>query len=129
MLIVKHAHKQDHHAGTNQVLAQLSVQYWIISAREAIREWERECMQCRRRKASPVKQVLSRKKWRRDQPNLKVGDVVIVMSTETPRGKWPLGRIIKVFPGKDDQGRVVHVQVGKMVYRRPVVKLCPLEQC
>ncbi|XP_078360400.1 uncharacterized protein LOC144644752 [Oculina patagonica] len=368
-LIVKHAHEQDHHAGTNQVLAQLSVQYWIISAREAIREWERECMQCRRRKASPAKQIMAplpelrtrkslrafshisvdfggpfmtkqgrgktrqkrylclftcletravhlevaysldtdsflnaffrmtrrrgvpkdvvcdngtnfvggsnelkelealdqnkiqdttsshrinwhfnppagphfsgvheimikaakkainailgsaditdeellsavvgaedlinsrpltyqsadpsdlvpltpnhflhgqvggrfapdsvdtedfnprkrwrrvqelvrhfwqrwlrewipslsaRKKWHRDRPNLKVGDVVIVMSTETPRGRWPLGRIVKVLPGKDDRVRVVDVQVGKTVYRRPIVKLCPLEQC
>ena len=58
-LIVKHAHEQDHHAGTNQVLAQLSAQYWIISAREAIREWEIECMQCRRRKASPSKQIMA----------------------------------------------------------------------
>ena len=45
-LIIKQAHKQTQHAGTNQVLAQLSVQYWIISAKEAIKEWERECMQC-----------------------------------------------------------------------------------
>ena len=36
-----------------------------------------------------------------------------MMSTETPRGKWPLGRIVKVFPGKDDRVRVVDVQVGK----------------
>ena len=57
-LIIKHAHEQNQHAGTSQVLAQLSVQYWIISAREAIREWERECMQCRRMKASLAKQVM-----------------------------------------------------------------------
>ena len=38
MLIIRHAHEQNQHAGTNQVLAQLSVQYWIISARGAIRE-------------------------------------------------------------------------------------------
>ena len=50
-----------------------------------------------------------------------------MMSTETPRGKWPLGRVVKVFPGKDDRVRVVDVQVGKSVYRRPIVKLCPLE--
>ena len=34
---------------------------------------------------------------------LKVGDVVIVMSTDTPRGKWPLGRIVKLLPGKDNK--------------------------
>ena len=57
-LTIKHAHEQNQHAGTNQVLAQLSVQYWKVSAREAIREWERLCMQCRRRKASPAKQIM-----------------------------------------------------------------------
>lgn len=69
------------------------------------------------------------KKWRREQVDLKVGDVVIVMSPDTPRGKWPLGRIVRVFPGKDSKVRVVDVQVGKTVLRRPIVKLCPLEQC
>ena len=39
-----------------------------------------------------------RKKWRREQVDLKVGDVVIVMSPDTPREKWPLGRIVRVFP-------------------------------
>ena len=50
-LIIKDTHEQNLHGGTNQVLAQLSARYWIISAREAIRGWERECMHCRRRKA------------------------------------------------------------------------------
>ena len=57
-LIVKHAHEQDH-VGTNQVLAQLSVQYWIISARQAIREWERESMQCRKKKTSLAMQIIA----------------------------------------------------------------------
>ena len=55
--------------------------------------------------------------------------MVIVMSPDTPRGRWPLGRITKVHPGQDGRVRVVDVQVGKSVMRRPVVKLCPLEHC
>ena len=58
-LIVKHQHEQSHHGGTNQVLSELSTHYWIISAREVIKEWEKECMQCRRRKASPAKQIMA----------------------------------------------------------------------
>ena len=34
------------------------------------------------------------------------------MFTDTPRGKWPLGRIVKVYPGKDSKVRVVDVQDG-----------------
>ena len=69
------------------------------------------------------------KKWCGDQVDLKVGDVVIVMSPDTPRGKWPLGRIVKVLPRKDSRVRIVDVQVGKTLLRRPIVKLCPLERC
>ena len=74
-----------------------------------------------------IPSLSGRKKWRSDRADLKVGDVVIVMATDTPRGKWLLGRIEKVFPGKDNKVRVVDVQVGRSVFRRPIVKLCPLE--
>ena len=74
-----------------------------------------------------IPSLSGRKKWSSDRVDLKVGDVVIVMSTDTPRGKWPLGRIVKLFPGKGSKVRVVDVQVGRTVFRRPIVKLCPLE--
>ena len=38
-----------------------------------------------------ISSLSARKKWRRDQVDLEVGDVVIVMSPDTPKGKWPLG--------------------------------------
>ena len=68
-----------------------------------------------------------RKKWYREQDNIRVDDVVIVMSADTPRGKWPLGRIIKTHLGKDGRVRVADVQVGKGIMKRPIAKLCPLE--
>ena len=47
-LIVKETHERGKHAfGTNQTLATLLARYWIISAREEIREWERECAESR----------------------------------------------------------------------------------
>lgn len=69
----------------------------------------------------------ARKKWFHSRDNLKEGDVVVLMSPDTPRGKWPLGRIVKTKPGADGQVRVADVQVGKSILTRPVVKLCPLE--
>ena len=46
-LIIKEHHEQGMHAcGTNHTLAALSAHYWIVSGREAILEWERECMEC-----------------------------------------------------------------------------------
>ena len=69
----------------------------------------------------------SRKKWLHPQRDLEVGNVVLVLSTDSPRGHWPLGRITEIHPGRDGHVRVAKVQVGKNVLTRPISKLCPLE--
>ena len=59
-LIVKKFHEKDNHAsGTNQTLAALSTRYWVMSGREVIREWERQCAECRRRKAKTCRQIMA----------------------------------------------------------------------
>jgi len=58
-LIVKDAHERCQHGGTKQVLWMISTKYWIISAREEIRQWERECRWRHRRKAIPASQVMA----------------------------------------------------------------------
>lgn len=58
-LIVKFHHEEGNHTGTNHILASLSSQFWIISGREEIREWEKECSVCRRRKASAANQIMA----------------------------------------------------------------------
>lgn len=40
--------------------------------------------------------------------------------------RWPLGRIVEVFPGKDGIVRAVSVKTKTGTYSRPVVKVCPL---
>ena len=72
-LIIKDAHERGKHAfGTNQTLALLSTRYWIISAREVIREWERECAECRRRKAKSGQQIMAPLPLARVQTSLRV---------------------------------------------------------
>ena len=68
-----------------------------------------------------------RQKWFKKEKDFKVGDVVLVLSTESKRGKWILGRISDVFPGKDNHVRVAKVQIEDQKYIRPISKLCPLE--
>ena len=68
-----------------------------------------------------------RRKWNKENRDLEEGDVVLVISQDTPRGKWPLGRVLKVYPGKDGHVRVVKVKVGAKEFTRPISKLCPLE--
>ena len=58
-LIVKYFDEEGNHAsGTNQTLAVLSTRFWIISGREEIREWEKECNECHWRKAKAAKQIM-----------------------------------------------------------------------
>ena len=67
-----------------------------------------------------------RQKWLLPQNNVKEDDLVLVMSSSTPRGNWPIGRVIKVYPGKDGLTRVVRVRVGQQELARSITKLCPL---
>jgi hypothetical protein len=65
--------------------------------------------------------------WIITKRDMEIGDIVLAISPEQPRGHWPLGRIIKIFPGKDSHVRVAKVQVGNGTLVRPVTKLAPIE--
>ena len=53
-----------------------------------------------------------RHKWFKKEKDFKVGDVVLILSAENKQGKWILGRISDVFPGKYSHVRVAQVQIG-----------------
>ena len=69
----------------------------------------------------------ARKRWLRERRNVQTGEVVLLISSDTPRGSWPMGRVVEVYPGDDGRVRVVKVQVGQGTLIRPISKLCPLE--
>ena len=59
-LIIKHHHELgNHNAGTNQTWSSLSTRFWIIAAREAILEWEKECAMCQKRKAKVAQRIMA----------------------------------------------------------------------
>ena len=68
----------------------------------------------------------TRKKWREAKDNLKVGDVVLVVDQNAPRGQWRLGRVKEVFPDQDGQVHVVHVSTKGQKLIRPITRLCSL---
>jgi len=74
--------------------------------------------------------LINRSKWQKSTDNLCEGDVVVLRTTNLPRGEWPLGIIIKAYPGSDGVVRVVEVKTAKNTYRRPASGLCRLNlQC
>ena len=58
--IVKYYHERGNHAaGVNFNLCQLSEKFWIIAAREEIREWDYECNECKKRRSKPACQIMA----------------------------------------------------------------------
>ncbi|XP_071476616.1 uncharacterized protein [Diadema antillarum] len=68
-----------------------------------------------------------RQKWNAPRRNLAVNDLVLVADETTPRGQWPLGKVVEVYPGKDGHVRQAQVRVGTRFFKRPIAKLCLLE--
>ena len=63
-----------------------------------------------------------RQKWVRYKRDLRTNHLVLVIHENMPRGKWPLGRIVKTFPGNDK------VKTKNSTLIRPITKLVLLEE-
>jgi Family of unknown function (DUF5641) len=74
-----------------------------------------------------VPALTERRKWIRPARNIEENDIVLIIDPSTPRGLWPIGRVVKVFPGADGVVRSATVKNKDGEYRRPVAKLCLLE--
>ena len=114
-LIVRNYHENGCHSGTNQILASLSAQYWIIAAREEIRDVERDCAVCRIRKAKPGEQIMA------PLPDFRVGkslrpfthtavDFAGPFLTKQGRGKIKTKRYLCLFTCA--QTRAVHLEIA-----------------
>lgn len=70
--------------------------------------------------------LMSRNKWRKEAPLLRIGQLCVIRSENTPPSRWPLARVTKLHPGDGGQIRVVTVRTATTSLTRPVVKLVPL---
>lgn len=96
-----------------------SLQRWRLiqkMAQEFWAQWHREF----------IDHQIERSKWRQQQANIKIGTVVLIKLDNSPPTHWPLGLIVKVFPGDDGNVRNVEVRVGKGTYTRSVSKIAVL---
>ncbi|XP_011861755.1 PREDICTED: uncharacterized protein LOC105558592, partial [Vollenhovia emeryi] len=73
-----------------------------------------------------INTLQQRAKWRKVQPALSVGRMVLLRNPLLPPCKWELGRITVLHPGKDGLSRVVTVKTATSQYVRPIGKLCLL---
>lgn len=65
-----------------------------------------------------------RTKWYLKTNNFPVGDIFFIVDDKEPRGVWQKGIVESVYPGNDNQVRVVDIKTNHGILRRPVGKLC-----
>ena len=58
---------------------------------------------------------------------VKLGDVVLIQDSERNRGKWNIGIVVKLFPGRDGVVRAVRLRAGRSYLERAVQHLFPME--
>jgi hypothetical protein len=77
--------------------------------------------------AEYIPKLQHRAKWRREQRNLMVGDLVLLAEDNVKRGQWPLGRVSEVYPGPDGVVQSALVKTADSEFKRPIAKMCLLE--
>ena len=65
-----------------------------------------------------------RQKWLTKEENLKRDSIVLLVDERVPRAKWLLGRVVDVYPDKNNLIRTVLVKTKSGLAKRPVNKLC-----
>ena len=88
-----------------QLLNQIRDSFW--------RRWSRDYLQS----------LQPRGKLFQENPNLKIGDLVLITSEIRPPSKWPLGRVVNIHPGKDGLVRVATIRTSNNNLCRAVAKL------
>ncbi|XP_049879876.1 uncharacterized protein LOC126376494 [Pectinophora gossypiella] len=69
----------------------------------------------------------NRPKWQNVQPNLKEGMLVLLRNENASPLKWPVGRIINVFPGKDGRVRALDIKTSKgSIVKTSIMNVCSL---
>lgn len=79
--------------------------------------WSREYLQS----------LQERRKWQREVDNpVKLGSMVVLVDECTAPLQWKLGRVIKLYPGRDGLIRVVTVKTSAGETKRAVQRVCVL---
>lgn len=69
----------------------------------------------------------NRPRWKNEKPNLNVVELVVLRSDNLSHSNWPMARIVKTYPGKDNMVRALDVKTANgYIMRTSVMKVCPL---
>ncbi|KAJ8914129.1 hypothetical protein NQ315_016206 [Exocentrus adspersus] len=77
----------------------------------------------RRWAAEYLTSLQPRGKWKKSNPGLRVGDLVLIQEDNLPVLQWKTGRVTTLHPGKDGITRVVSVLVRGGEIKRSVANI------
>ena len=82
----------------------------------------------RRWKEEYLVSLQPRTRWKKTEPCLHVGQLVLITDELTPRNEWRLARVIKILStDKNHVRRVLVTTADRKTYERHVTSLVPLE--
>jgi hypothetical protein len=74
-----------------------------------------------------IPELSKRRKWQQVKADLQVGEIVLELDPDLPRGLWKLAIVVEVYPSEDGKIRRCKIKTANGTYDRPIVRLCPLE--
>ncbi len=70
-----------------------------------------------------LQSMQARNKWQTPSRNFCVDDIVVVKDDTLVQRTWPLGRIVKLYPGSDDLVRTADILCNGKEYNRAINRL------
>ena len=67
-----------------------------------------------------------RTKWQKIFPELRPGNIVLVMEEDTSRGQWKMAKVEELKRSEDGQVRSARIWMNGKFFDRPIVNLFPL---
>lgn len=65
-----------------------------------------------------------RNKWFKSSgEKLEIGDIVLIINNNAPRNEWRKGEIVRVYPDKENEIRIVDVRTTDGIFNRPSHKI------
>ncbi|XP_075150512.1 uncharacterized protein LOC142224615 [Haematobia irritans] len=72
-------------------------------------------------KSEYLKELHKRNKWKNPENNIEIDSIVVIRDENTSPNEWRIGRVTRLFPGKDNRIRVAEIYTPRGVLTRPII--------
>lgn len=73
-----------------------------------------------------ISELQLRTKWKKHAEDIELNRLVLIKEDNLPPLKWRLGRVVRLYTGRDGVSRVADIRTAAGVIQRACCKICPL---